>query len=500
MGYHLTRRKYSIPNNPQLIQNKDKKISFLYTIFSDLQLIGRGKDGEVYIAKPINNDKKQIVKILSFYGLKFLPITKEFASFKIISKYLYQIDILNNSFIIYPYEKLSLPNSSPLDFLDQLIMISELEIELIKNNLIYLDFSNKHHINYLIDSNNNLKIIDYTGGSFYYIDKINTKLKFNRINLITAKNRYVQSKLLIHIYYWGLGRKNYKGKIQDSYLEIFKFLEVCRKEFFGSVYFELFSYIINTDLLKIGSWENLIKIIKRIKCENKYFLMEKADIDKVIVRNNQIKVIGYQNYNISIKDKKIIPIKGNSKLWRTDKKYELILNSLNLIKELNIEINSFIDIGSNLGLYVFTACLIYGIRKCVGIDYNSEYIEKTNKIRDHLNLENCIFLVNKFEDLNEKYDCVVAVGLIHHLYHRTESYGSLEPIIKKLSDLTKKALIIEFPTEHDEKAKKWTNIPGRKKLEKYNLNNFLKCTDKYFSKVIKIGDIANTRLMFLLLK
>ncbi len=42
MGYHLITRKYSIPINPQLIHNKDKKISFLYTIFFELQLIGRG--------------------------------------------------------------------------------------------------------------------------------------------------------------------------------------------------------------------------------------------------------------------------------------------------------------------------------------------------------------------------------------------------------------------------------------------------------------------------
>jgi len=102
------------------------------------------------------------------------------------------------------------------------------------------------------------------------------------------------------------------------------------------------------------------------------------------------------------------------------------------LNEKNIKLNSFIDIGSNLGLYVFTACLLYGIQRCIGIDYNLEYIEKTNMIKDRLKLNNCTFKVNKFEEINEEYDCVVAVGLIHHLYHRTESYGSLEPIIKSI--------------------------------------------------------------------
>ena len=501
--YHLLNRKNSIAVNHSLILNKEKKLLFLKKKFYELKAIGRGKDGEVYIAKFIENSKEKIIKILSLYGLKFLPLTKKFSSVNINCEYLYNIDVLHNFFVIYPYEKLSIPNSEPLFFLNQLIMISKLEIELIKKNLIYLDFSNKYHINYLIDSNDSIKIIDYTGASFYYINPPSNILKFNRINLIQAKNRFVQVKILMHIYHWGLGRKNYNTteiSVQDSYLEIFKNLELYRKEFFASVYYRLFEFIINNDLLKTRSWKNFIEIIDEIKIENKYFLMERADIDTITIKKNYIKVTGYQNYKILKRNKKIIPIKGNSRLWRTDKKYELIVKSIDSIKDFGIKFNSFLDIGSNLGLYVFLSCLTYKIPKCVGIDYNLEYIEKTNMIKNLLKLDNCKFLMRKFEDINEKYDCIVAVGLIHHLYHRTEAYGSLEPIIQKFSNITNKALIIEFPTEHDVKAKKWTNMPGRKKYEKYNLNNFLKSTNKYFNKTIKIGKIGNTRIMFLLLK
>ena len=64
--------------------------------------------------------------------------------------------------------------------------------------------------------------------------------------------------------------------------------------------------------------------------------------------------------------------------------------------------------------------------------------------------------------------------------------------------MTKKYLILEFPTENDAKAKKWTNIPGRRKDENYSHTNFRNYAEQYFTKVEKIGEIQKTRIIYIL--
>ncbi len=497
--YFLLNRKYRLPFKHDYIHNYENKIAFLKNLYVSLEFLGKGKDGETFLVKDFENNHF-VIKILSLYGLKFLPLTKSFINARVKSDYIYHLKIIQNRFFIYPYEKLNQTSTIPKDFLDQLLMLSELEIELIKSNLVYTDFSNLDHINYLINVNNKLKIIDYGGVGFQYIDPPHNSIKFNRINLIIATNRYVQAKILLHIYIYGLGRKLYKNigsLVQNSYLEVFKCLELCRKQIWGTFYSDISEPILKNNLLSIQGWKNVIKSIKKLKQKGKIIVMESSDIDNVIIENGSIKVTGYQNFIINNK-KELIPLQGNTKLWATDVKYEFVTLALDMVKNLNI--NSFLDIGFNLGLYVFTAKLKYRIKNCIGIDYNMDYVKKAQKISDYLKLENCTFLVKKFEDLEESYDCVLAMGLIHHLYHRTESYGSLKPILEKFSKITNKVLILELPTEKDIKAKKWTSMPGRLKYEKYSLQNFLKHANFFFRKVIEVGTIEKTRKIFLLHK
>ena len=157
--------------------------------------------------------------------------------------------------------------------------------------------------------------------------------------------------------------------------------------------------------------------------------------------------------------------------------------------------DTYLDIGCNLGLYPFTQTLLG--KESTGYDYQIDYITECDKIATKLGLKTK-FLVKSFSDINNKFDCITALGLIHHLYHRTETFGSLNPIMKKFADITNKYLIIEFPTEEDTKAKKWTNIDGRIKNEEYNISNFIKYSEQYFSKINEISNITKYRHLFLL--
>ena len=133
------------------------------------------------------------------------------------------------------------------------------------------------------------------------------------------------------------------------------------------------------------------------------------------------------------------------------------------------------------------------------MDYNSDYINVCNKISERLNL-NCKFESNLFKNITGEYDVVQMLGIIHHIFIRTEQNNSFKTIFKKINSITKRYLIIEFPTENDPKAKKWTNIPSRNKIHYYNQENFLHEAKKYFSDIKLIDNTTIHRPIYLMVK
>jgi hypothetical protein len=216
-----------------------------------------------------------------------------------------------------------------------------------------------------------------------------------------------------------------------------------------------------------------------------------ADIDSVNYFNDKVEVRGYQNFDITKDD---ISVLDNKRKWTVTYDKFNIVNSA--MSRLGNDVKSYIDIGSNLGLYVFLARIKYGLVS-VGVDYNYEYIDVCEKINDKFGF-GCDFNVNSFKELDIRYDCVSLLGTIHHLYHRTERFGELGPIVKKIADITKRYLIIEFPTIKDSKAKKWVNMKHRVKKEEYNLNNFMKYCEEYFINIEKLGGVIPQRPIFLM--
>jgi 2-polyprenyl-3-methyl-5-hydroxy-6-metoxy-1,4-benzoquinol methylase len=251
-------------------------------------------------------------------------------------------------------------------------------------------------------------------------------------------------------------------------------------------------------LTKSNSWIALETKIIDIIQSSKYGTQEAADINTVNFIENGVVVDGYQSYKIQ--DGKLTPIASpDNKLWSTEKKYEIVSKAMALITSRE-EIKSFLDIGSNLGLYVFNSSVNFKIDNSTGYDYNIEYIKVCREIQKGLNLSNCSFEQKGFAEIDKSFDCVVAMAIIHHLYHRTETWGSLDKLMKKFSEITNKYLIVEFPTENDPKASRWTRMVGRDIEETYSHENFLTATSKYFSSYEIIGKIGETRVTYLLKK
>jgi ubiquinone/menaquinone biosynthesis C-methylase UbiE len=488
------------------ILTEAKSKSLIQNQFKLGNKIHSGKDGLIYMAYKKPSDSEYIVKILSPYAVQFLPITKIFLERMKGSRFIFDVEIIKDSFMAYEYTKLTPASTQPKYFFQTINQLCDLEIELLNHRMCYWDFGFDQHANYMLNNLNELKIIDYGGNGFLFLDETYTSLNIrgnNRENLIHANLLFLQTQLLLHILYQGLGRKtslSLASVAQDAGIkELSKIKEYCLEEIKSGVYEKLALEVASADLLTHDGWKRIKDGIESGTILNAiYQTQERADIDSIEINHRSVKVRGYQSYTI---DNDVLTPVGlhSNKLWDTQEKFNIVENALKTATAKN-NIDSFLDIGSNLGLYVFTAHLNFGISKSEGCDYNSDYIEKCNQIRDSLGLDDCNFIQASFSEIDGTYDCVLAMAIIHHLFHRTEDFGSLDKILSRFANMTNKFLIIEFPNEHDEKASKWTSMQGRAKEESYSEENFLKAVNKYFTAYEVIGRIGKTRTTYLLTK
>jgi len=497
----ILKSKIALLKTSTYIKLIEKPIKSKYILIDKL---GEGKDGVTYIGRIKNQgDSKYIIKIMSRHAKKYSFIVEDIYRNNVQSDNLVSDLKFFNNHYQYPFLELIDVNTNPKDFVHAMKQICDLQISLIKNGFFFWDLGIQH-ANYMLTKNEKqLKVIDYGGSGFLFIDK-STKIpndKYKR-NLIFARESFIKAAILSHIICYALGKKqfaNIASKIQFSNDEELEDIIVhLSQQLTGTVYDEFMKVIVENSLLEEKTWEYVKNVLNKIR--NKDFLtQESADISDVIFNPNEIIVTGYQNYVIT--NKTINPTEGSdTKLWDSKTKFQFICDALEKHKDSFSQPETLADIGANLGMHVFIGKIKYNINKCYGFDYNEEYVDICNKISVNLNLSNCSFSTNSFNRVDGDYDIVIAMGLIHHLFHRTEDYGSLEPILAHFSKITKKSLIIEFPTEYDKKAKKWTMIPGRTKEDDYTLDNFMKYSQRHFSEIIEIGRIGKTRITYILNK
>lgn len=305
-----------------------------------------------------------------------------------------------------------------------------------------------------------IKIIDYGGNAFLFLSRdVKISLSSRRRNLVYAGESFVKAAFLLHLLNIGMGQKatmSWASDIQHvNEKELSLVIDRVYKLLEGSLYSEVAKAVIKHNLISTTGWEKLSEALQAVSKE-KIHVFEGADITETTFSGNSVEVRGYQNFLVT---REGITIKNSSeKLWETEVKQKVVEKAFS---QIETEVDSFLDIGCNSGLYSFLAREKFGAR-VLGVDYNKDYIDLCSRIVIHLGLEAISFATGVFSDLEEEYDCVLAMGLIHHLYHRTEEYGDLGNIMSKFASISKKFTIIEFPDENDPKASKWTNIAGRK--------------------------------------
>ena len=474
-----------------------KKLIYLSKNFIDkkeyklIKTLGRGKDGIVYLVS--KNNQEKVLKYYSKYGKKNINATK--LIFPKISKIDELIDVkFFNKYYSYNNIKLNSIDLRPENLFSFYKKIIDFQLKLINQNIIHWDWG-LNHINFMYDTNGFLKLIDYGGNGFLPLEK-DDLFTNRRKNLKIANDLFLKQYFVLHIINWGIGKKKYNKlatKIQfsnNSYNEIISLGERLVK---GSSFENLMNTVLEQDLTRKSGWINLKKIVEAHLNEHNYIVLEKADIDSVSFGKDEVHVSGYQNYFVS--KNKITPIKTGHKWTVSETKYNIVRNSF---KKINPDTGySYIDIGCNLGMYLFMASLEFKLTNVSGVDYNKNYINNILKISNFLDLK--IDAQNKkFSEINEKFDIVSCLGIIHHLYSRTEKSNSLLSILENLKSMSNKFLILEFPTEGDSKAKDWTEFSSDVPSNDYSYENFKKIIDELFQKNEIIGKVSDHRPVYLL--
>lgn len=233
----------------------------------------------------------------------------------------------------------------------------------------------------------------------------------------------------------------------------------------------------------------LKKIFRRLSTPAKYLDPNRhAERSQLIVSDSLLTVRGYQRFTVNRATHHIIPVGTNSIT-----KY----NILNEFLKRHIADVSFLDIGSNNGLFVFLAAH-YGARHATGVDIDETYLGTAREISRLAKFNEVRFDNENFENVTVPADVVLFLSMLHWVYSKTSLYGSLEKIINHLAGLTRHCLIIEWISPDDHKIKRDCHLTYNQKIivEPYDFDHFEQALKKHFGRYELLGVNTPTRLVY----
>lgn len=203
----------------------------------------------------------------------------------------------------------------------------------------------------------------------------------------------------------------------------------------------------------------------------------------------ELVVHGYQEYSIT--KNSITPSLIDVPLIR---KRDLVKR---FFRQDFMQSKTLLDIGANGGFFDFWAEQ-NGASKIIALDIDEEYLEEIAKVKSFWDFKNVEIVKANIQDWNEPADIVLAFAMIHWLYSCTTAYGSLDSVIKKLSDLTNNLLVVEWVAPEDPAIQFFKHTEFNSKIISgpYTLKAFEEALQKYFDKVEILAEVNSTRVVY----
>lgn len=369
---------------------------------------------------------------------------------------------------------------------------------MVNRGWLYWDFGFVR-LNYHVDVHGEFRLMDYGGNAFLPLDGASAAPRnCYKPPLNAIDPDFIRLCVLAHVMCFALGEIETVELVslaQFGSAPTRKALKICVQRLADTTFHPI-SEIVMADGFEVGlpqSWRRLEKALHDLAEANiDAYVQETADIASISIDGAQVRVRGYQDFDLGKAD--ITFRRSSKKHWETARKAEVVKEALNIIAGHGGELRSALDIGCNLGAYVFLMRLDFHIPEVQGVDYNSEYIDQCYRIAELAQIEHVSFATGTFGSVVERFDLVLMLGLVHHLFHRTEEFNDLSLIVNRIAQITKQYAIVEFPDEHDPKARKWASGAGGGYCEKA----FLAAAESRFESVQLVGQTAPHRRVYLM--
>lgn len=158
---------------------------------------------------------------------------------------------------------------------------------------------------------------------------------------------------------------------------------------------------------------------------------------------------------------------------------------------------SVLDLGANSAFFCFYG-LHSGAAKATAVDIDEVYLEMVGRARDHFSLNSLNVVKANVVDYQEPADLVMAFALIHWIYSCTATLGSLDATIGVLSNLTQKALIVEWIDPSDTAIQFFGHLDWNKDsiTGPYTREAFEEALRTHFDEMEVLGEISPTRIVY----
>lgn len=205
--------------------------------------------------------------------------------------------------------------------------------------------------------------------------------------------------------------------------------------------------------------------------------------------DNEIRVHGYQEYRIHGHDVPRLTVHS-----RHSNKLKLVRRALRSCrKELSIA-----DLGCSNGL-VGISLLLSNFDNVVFVDHDVECIDVVERILEHLKLEGGSVRHCAISSYEGTHDVVCALAIVHWLYSATESFGSMDRVVRHLANMTSDLMLVEWISPYDPAVRLGRHFDRNEgvTMSPYNRRNFRRALKESFTATVRVGNVSSTRVIFL---
>jgi serine/threonine protein kinase len=156
-----------------------------------------------------------------------------------------------------------------------------------------------------------------------------------------------------------------------------------------------------------------------------------------------------------------------------------------------------LDLGANAGFFSFWA-LQNDADKAVALDMDETYIAMVKDAARVLGFDRLEVVRANFSEWDKPSDIVLALALVHWVYSCTDVFGSVNSIVKRLAELTRYMMVIEWVDPEDPAIKFFHHTNWNREFirEPYTRTGFEASLASHFARYQFVGEVSPTRRLY----